>query len=58
VPLTSIIEHCDHWHQSALADVWDGSIVSSCVLRRELVSLLAITRNSSDTDIGQFDIRC
>jgi hypothetical protein len=39
VPLTPIIEHCDHWHQSALADVWDGSLVSSTVLRRELVCI-------------------
>lgn len=39
VPLTPIIEDCDHWHQSALADVWDGSLVSSAVLRRELVSV-------------------
>lgn len=39
VPLTPIIEHCDHWHQSDIADVWDGSMVSSTMLRRDLVSV-------------------
>jgi hypothetical protein len=37
VPVTPIIEHCDNWHQSPISDVWDGSIVSSAVLRRDLV---------------------
>lgn len=38
IPLTPIIEHCDGWHQSPIADIWDGSLISSAVLRRELVS--------------------
>ena len=38
VPVTTIIERCDNWHKSAIADVWDGSIISSTVLRRDLVS--------------------
>lgn len=37
VPMTPLIESCDHWHISGMADIWDESIVSSAVLRRDLV---------------------
>lgn len=37
VPMTPLIETCDHWHISGIADTWDESIVSSAVLRRDLV---------------------
>lgn len=37
VPLTPLLESCDEWHNSDIADVWDGSIISSAVLRRDLV---------------------
>lgn len=37
VPVTPLIESCDEWHKSDLADIWDGSIISSTVLRRDLV---------------------
>lgn len=50
VPLTPIIEDCDHWHQSALADVWDGSLVSSAVLRRELVNLISDVKQACDSN--------
>lgn len=39
VPLTPLIESCDEWHSSDIADIWDGSIISSAVLRRDLVRL-------------------
>ena len=37
VPITPIIEHCDNWHQSPMSDTWDGSLVASTMLRRDLV---------------------
>jgi hypothetical protein len=40
VPVTPIIEHCDNWHRCSVSDIWDGSIVSSAVLRRDLVGAL------------------
>ena len=40
VPVTPIIEHCDNWNRCSISDVWDGSIVSSAVLRRDLVGTL------------------
>lgn len=48
VPVTLIIEHCDRWHQSPLADIWDGSLVSSAVLRRDLVNLIAEVKRMCD----------
>lgn len=35
--MSPLIESCDSWHLSDLADRWDGSIVSVAVLRRDLV---------------------
>ena len=46
VPLTPLIESCDEWHSCDIADVWDGSIISSAVLRRDLVNLVT---NINDT---------
>jgi hypothetical protein len=37
--MTPLLETCDEWHDSDIADVWDGSIISSAVLRRDLVWL-------------------
>jgi hypothetical protein len=37
VPMTPLIQTCDHWHISGISDTWDESIVSSSVLRRDLV---------------------
>ncbi len=36
VPITPLIEACDGWHVSDIADAWDGSLISSSVLRRDL----------------------
>lgn len=39
LPVTPLIENCDQWHVSSIADPrQDGAIVSVAVLRRELVS--------------------
>jgi hypothetical protein len=41
LPVTPLVETCDQWHVSEIADKsQDGAIVSVAVLRRELVSLL------------------
>lgn len=40
VPMTPLIQACDHWHKSDIADVSDGSIIASAVMRRDLVSLI------------------
>jgi hypothetical protein len=37
LPMTPLVDTCDNWHISDIADTWDGSIVSVSVLRRELV---------------------
>lgn len=49
VPLTALIERCDGWHHSAIADVWDGSIVSSAVLRRNLATLITQVKQACDS---------
>ncbi|KAG9235079.1 hypothetical protein BJ875DRAFT_282466 [Amylocarpus encephaloides] len=46
VPVTPLIETCDEWHRCSMADVWDGSVVSSTVLRRDLVDLIASVKKS------------
>ncbi|KAL4972451.1 hypothetical protein BDW66DRAFT_169596 [Aspergillus desertorum] len=38
VPPTSLIENCDRWHISDLADSRDGALNSMAILRRNLVS--------------------
>ncbi|KAH7363769.1 hypothetical protein BKA65DRAFT_121581 [Rhexocercosporidium sp. MPI-PUGE-AT-0058] len=50
VPLTTIIERCDNWHKSAIADIWDGSIVSSAVLRRDLANLISEVKKTCDSN--------
>ncbi|OTA88843.1 hypothetical protein M434DRAFT_79971 [Hypoxylon sp. CO27-5] len=42
LPMSPLIENCDQWHMSELADRWDGSIVSVAVLRRDLVLSIPI----------------
>jgi hypothetical protein len=49
VPMTPLLETCDEWHNSDIADVWDGSIISSAVLRRDLVWL---SRRRGDLDLA------
>lgn len=41
LPVSCLIEICDQWHRSDLADRWDGSIVSVAVLRRDLVCAIS-----------------
>lgn len=40
MPPTALIENCDRWHVSDLADSRDGAMNSMAILRRDLVSLL------------------
>ncbi|KAK0124703.1 hypothetical protein ONS95_009646 [Cadophora gregata] len=51
VPVTTIIERCDNWHKSAIADTWDGSIISSTVLRRDLATLISEVKKTCDSQI-------
>jgi hypothetical protein len=58
LPMSPLIETCDQWHLSELADRWDGSIVSVAVLRRDLVSLIdhPLTRPKLNaSDLGQLN---
>ncbi|TAQ89728.1 hypothetical protein B7494_g1930 [Chlorociboria aeruginascens] len=48
VPISPLIETCDQWHVSEMADTWDSSIISSAVLRRDLVTLIADIKRSCD----------
>ncbi|KAH6671149.1 hypothetical protein B0J14DRAFT_564839 [Halenospora varia] len=50
VPVTPLIETCDDWHRCSIADVWDGSIVSSTILRRDLVDLIANVKKACDSN--------
>lgn len=45
VPVTPLIETCDSWHKNDLADTWDGSIIASAVMRRDLVRFKADITN-------------
>lgn len=40
VPSTTLIENCDRWHLSNIADPRDGPMSSVAVLRRDLVGAL------------------
>lgn len=51
VPLTTLIERCNDWHKSAIADIWDGSIISSTVLRRDLATLISEVKKTCDSRI-------
>ncbi|TVY82488.1 Satratoxin biosynthesis SC1 cluster transcription factor SAT9 [Lachnellula suecica] len=50
VPVTPLIETCDDWHRCQIIDVWDGSLVSSAVLRRDLVDLISNVKKSCDSN--------
>ncbi len=39
MPIGPLIESCDTWHISDIADRWDGSVISAAVLRRDLVGV-------------------
>lgn len=48
VPTGPLIETCDAWHVSDLADLWDGSMTASCVLRRDFGALVSSIRATCD----------
>ncbi|OAP60714.1 hypothetical protein AYL99_05716 [Fonsecaea erecta] len=52
VPTGPLVDSCDTWHISDIADRWDGSVVSAAVLRRDLVGLLASVREACDGNQG------
>ncbi|KAI0376306.1 hypothetical protein F5Y04DRAFT_213390 [Hypomontagnella monticulosa] len=52
LPMSPLIENCDQWHRSDIADRWDGSIVSVAVLRRDLANLIATVRTILDSYVN------
>lgn len=54
VPAGPLVDTCDAWHVSDIADTWDGSLAAAVVLRRDFASLVANVRATCDT--YQFDI--
>ncbi|KAI0007663.1 hypothetical protein F4779DRAFT_628969 [Xylariaceae sp. FL0662B] len=52
LPMSPLIENCDQWHLSDLADRWDGSIVSVAVLRRDLANLISKVRATCDSYVN------
>lgn len=48
VPTGPLVESCDTWHISDIADRWDGSVISTAVLRRDLVGLITSVREACD----------
>ncbi|KAJ5101441.1 hypothetical protein NUU61_003663 [Penicillium alfredii] len=49
VPATALIENCDHWHQSDIADLRDGPVNSMAILRRDLDELFRKVKSSCDS---------
>ncbi|KAI9690450.1 MAG: hypothetical protein M1822_009413 [Bathelium mastoideum] len=47
-PVTSLIQNCDTWHISIIADRHDSSLVSMVVLRRDLQGLVDNIRSRCD----------
>ncbi|OCT51479.1 Zn(II)2Cys6 transcription factor [Cladophialophora carrionii] len=52
VPIGPLVESCDTWHISDIADRWDGSVISAAVLRRDLVGLITSVREFCDGSQG------
>lgn len=48
VPMTPLIQRCDRWHISDIADSSDGALVSMAVLRRDLDSVFDTIRSLCD----------
>ncbi|OBT70993.1 hypothetical protein VF21_09883 [Pseudogymnoascus sp. 05NY08] len=48
VYMNPLVETCDQWHISDIADTWDQSIISSAVMRRDLVTLIADIKSTCD----------
>ncbi|KAM0819164.1 hypothetical protein AB5N19_04979 [Seiridium cardinale] len=55
LPMSPLIESCDQWHLSELADRWDGSIVSVAVLRRNLANLISRVKAICDGYVDDND---
>ncbi|KAJ6115169.1 hypothetical protein N7486_000947 [Penicillium sp. IBT 16267x] len=49
VPSTALLENCDVWHRSDIADRRDGPMNSMAVLRRDLDALFRKVKSSCDT---------
>ena len=49
VPVGPLIDTCDTWHVSDISDKHDGSLIASCVLRRDFASLFSNLRNTCDS---------
>ncbi|CAG8898513.1 unnamed protein product [Penicillium egyptiacum] len=49
VPSTTLIENCDRWHLSSIADPRDGPMNSMAVLRRDLDGLFQKVKSSCDS---------
>ncbi|KAJ5345598.1 hypothetical protein N7452_003602 [Penicillium brevicompactum] len=49
VPPTTLIENCDRWHLSNVADLRDGPMNSMAVLRRDLDGLFKKVKSSCDS---------
>ncbi|KAJ5767861.1 hypothetical protein N7533_000444 [Penicillium manginii] len=49
VPPTALIENCDMWHRSDIADRRDGPMNSMAILRRDLDELLRKVKSSCDS---------
>ena len=54
VPIVPLIDTCDAWHVSDIADKEDGSMIASCVLRRDFGGLVSNIRTTCDNN--QFSI--
>ncbi|OAL33407.1 hypothetical protein AYO20_07263 [Fonsecaea nubica] len=52
VPIGPLVDSCDTWHISDIADRWDGSVISAAVLRRDLVGLITSVREFCDGSQG------
>ncbi|BCS25566.1 uncharacterized protein APUU_50277A [Aspergillus puulaauensis] len=52
VPPTTLIENCDRWHVSDLADSRDGAMNSMAILRRDLDGLFKRVKSNCDSYQG------
>lgn len=48
LPVGPLIETCDAWHVSDIADANDSAMIASCVLRRDFGSLISNVRSLCD----------
>ncbi|KAJ5130205.1 uncharacterized protein N7515_006244 [Penicillium bovifimosum] len=48
VPSTTLVDNCDRWHLSSIADLRDGPMNSMAVLRRDLDGLVRQVKSSCD----------